>query len=266
MSNVLIVKPEPIAGASASGTASGYQPDYVGNDYMGVVWKSVAGSTATLIVDLGANVGCDTALLLGCDGATAGMTLKVEASTAAQGAGFSPAGWTGATLPFLAGSDMPADRRGIALWQAPDGAGPPASRYWRFTIGGLAGGKATVARVVLGKRIALERNFSFGAAFGVKDTGSIDWSRLGVMLRKRGRKFRTLGLSFAATRRDEVEASVKPLMEALGNTDMVAIVSDPAPDAKRQLRTYYGPCIGDLSAIWRRADMFQWGIDIVSLI
>lgn len=266
MSNALIVPPAAFAAVTASGSASGHDPAYVGNDYMGVVWKSPAGASASLTVDLGSDMACDTAFLFGCDGATGAMTLKVEASTAAQGPGFAPAGWSGAALPFLAGSEMPVNGRGVALWQAPKGAGPVASRYWRFTIGGLAGGQASVARIVLGRDLALERNFGFGAGLGVKDLGSVDWNRLGVMTRKRGRKLRTLGLTYKAIHKDEVEAAWLPMIEAIGNTEMLAILTDPAADAMRQRRFYFGPCFGDLSAIWQRADGFTAGLNLVSVI
>lgn len=265
MTNALIFKPADIAAVTASGTASGHDPAYVANDFMGVVWKSAAGSSATLTVDLGADALCDTAFLLGCDGATANWTLKVEASTAAQGAVFTPAGWTGAVLPFLAGEEMPVSERGVAIWQAP-ASPPPASRYWRFTIAGLAGGRAVVARAALGCDIGLERNFSFGAALGVKDTGSVDWSRMGVMLRKRGKKLRTLGLTFQNARKDEVEAAVLPLLEQVGNTDMLAILTEGSEHAMRQRRVYFGPCFGDLSAIWRTADGFTTGLNLVSVV
>lgn len=268
MSNVLIVKPAEIASVTASSTAPGKDPTYVGNDYMGIVWQSAAGASATLTIDAGANIEADTALLFGCDGATPAMTLQLLASTSAQGAGFAPAGWTGAVGAFLAGAEMPTNGRGVALWQAPATGGPPPSRYWRFAIGGLGGGRATIARVVLGKRVRLTRNFAFGSAFGVRDTGSVDFSRLGVMLRKRGTKLRTLGLSFQSIHRDECEASVKPLLEEIGNTDCVAIVTDPAEDAMRQRRAYYGPLFGDYSngLVWRKADQFQAQVNLVSLI
>ena len=265
MSNALIVKPEAIAGVTASGSEAGYDPAYVGNDYMGVVWKSPAGTSATLTIDLGSDVLCDTAFLVGCDGATDSMTLKVEANTQAHGASFALPQWSGDTLPFLAGEEMPSNGRGLALWQAP-ASPPPASRYWRFTIGGLAGGQATVARVVLGLDLALERNFSFGALAGVKPTGSVDWSRLGVMLRKRGRNLRTLGVTYQAVHKNEVEAAVLPLIESVGNTELLAILTDAAPHPMRQRRFYIGPSFGDLSAIWRTADAWTVGFSLVSAI
>lgn len=270
MPNALIWTPADIASVTASSTASGHDPAYVANDYMGVVWKSGAGSSATLTVDLGEDVACDTAALFGCDGATSDMTLKVEANTAAHGASFTAPSWAGAELPFLAGDEMPVNGRGVALWKAPaigDGAGPPPpARYWRFTIGGLGGGRAVVARVALGRDLALDHNFGFGAALGVKSLGTVEWSRLGVLQRRPGAKLRTLGLTYKALHKDEAEAKWLPMIEQIGNSDMLAILTDPADHAMRQRRFYYGPCFGDLTAIWARADGFTAGLNLVSLI
>ena len=266
MADALIVKPLPLVGVTASTTAAGYDPAYVGNDYLGVVWRSQAGSSADLTIDLGSDIICDTAFLLGCDGATAAMTLQVQVNTSAKGASFTSPSWSGAVLPFLAGSEMPSNGRGAALWQAPTTGGPPAARYWRFRVAGMSSGQATVGRMVLGKAIALANNFAFGAAFGVRDVGKLDFSRLGVMSRARGAKLRTLGLSFPSIYRDEVERSVQPLIETIGNSEPIALITDPAADVMRQRRIYFGPLIGDLSYTWRKANLFQAQANLVSLI
>jgi hypothetical protein len=264
MANALLLKPLPLIAVTASSTAVGYDPIYVGNDYLGVVWRSLAATSVDLIVDLGSDMLCDTAFLFGCDGATAAMTLQVSASTQAAGAGFSSPTWSGAVLPFLAGSEMPSNGRGVAMWQAPTPA-PPAARYWRFRIAGLANGAATVGRLALGKGLVLARNFALGAAFGVKDLGSVDFSRYGALLRKRGAKLRTVGISFSSIYKDEVEASVKPLLEQVGNTEPIALITDPTADSMRQRRAYFGPMVGDIGVTWRKATLFQSQANLVSL-
>jgi hypothetical protein len=266
MSNLLIVKPSDIVSATASGTAAGHDPAYVGNDRMGVVWKSDVGASKSLTVDLGADVLCDTALLLGCTGATSGWTLTVDANTAAYGSSFTTPQWSGSALPFLAGSEMPVSGRGIALWQAP-ASPPPASRYWRFTIAGMGGaGQAVIGRLVLGLNLALERNFGYGAQIVPKDFGGVDFSRRAVMLRRRGSKLRGLNLSLNSVRKDEIEAKVLPLLERIGNTETLAIVTDPDPHAMRQRRVFFGPLIGDLLTVWRTADGWTAGLNMVSLV
>lgn len=264
MSNSIVVKPLPWASISAT-TAVGYDAAYMGNDHMGVVWRSPTGGPIRVItVDMGTNVTINTAVLLGCTGATSGWTLKVEAATEAQGDTFPAGSWVGATLPFLAGSEMPVSGRGRALWLAP-ASPPPASRYWRFTIGGLGTSAATVARLVLGRKLQLDRNVVYGAAFGVRDLGNLDFSRRGVLLRQRGKKLRTINVTYPAATRAEVESYVHPLLEELGNTDPVALILDPDADDQRQNRIWFGPMIGDLGTVWANPTGHEWRANIVDL-
>lgn len=265
MSNSIVVKPLPFASVTASSTAAGYDPAYVGNDYLGVVWKSATGAaTRTITVDMGADVLIDAAVLLGCTGADANWTLKVEAATAAQGSGFPVGSWAGATLPFLAGSVMPLSGRGRALWLAP-ASPPPASRYWRFTIGGLGSGAATIGRLVLGRKIQLARNVVYGAAFGVRDLGGLDFSRRGVLMRQRGQKLRTINVTYPAATRAEVESYVHPLLEEIGNSDPLAFILDPDPDDQRQNRLWFGVLLGDNGTVWANPTGFEWRANIVDL-
>lgn len=265
MSNSIVVKPLPFASVTASSTAAGYDPAYVGNDYMGVVWKSAAGAASrTITVDMGSDVVLDTALLLGCTGADANWTLKVEAATAAQGNTFPAGSWAGATLPFLAGTAMPTSGRGKALWLAP-ASPPPASRYWRFTLGGLGTGAATIARLVLGRKLQLDRNVVYGAAFGVRDLGGVDFSRRGVLMRQRGQKLRTVNVTYPAATRAEVEGYVQPLLEELGNTDPLAFILDPDADAQRQNRIWFGVLLGDLNTVYANPTGYEWRANIVDL-
>lgn len=263
----MILAPLPMAAVTASASAPGRDPAHVGNDYMGVAWASPTGAaTRTLTIDLGADIAFDTAVLLGCTGALPVWTLKVDIATAAQGAGFPAGSWSGTALPFLAGAVMPASGRGKALWFAPEASPPPAAaRYVRFTIGGLGTGAAVVARVAIGKRITLARNFQFGAAFGVRELGSVDFSRRGVLIRQRGAKLRSVGVTFGSVYRDEVEAVVHPLIEKLGGTECVALITDPDAHDQRQNRIWFGPMVGDLGTVWARAAGFEWQCSIADL-
>lgn len=267
MSNSIVVKPLPWTAISATVTAAGYDPSYMGNDHMGVVWKSTSGAgTRTITVDMGSDVVIDTAILLGCTGAKSSWTLKVEAATAAQGSSFPAGSWVGAALPFLAGSEMPVSGRGRALWLAP-ASPPPPSRYWRFTTGGVTSGEVVVARLVLGRKIQLAENVVYGAAFGVRDLGSLDFSRRGVLLRQRGKKLRTINVSYEAVTRAEVESYIHPLLEELGNTDPLAFILDPDADVQRQNRIWFGVMIGDLGTVWARpgGGGYEWRASIVDL-
>ena len=275
MAHALIFAPMALDAAgvaiTASATAGGHEAGYVANDHAGVVWKSPTGTaTRTLTVDLGADADIDVAMLFGLDGAQPGWTLTIEAATSAQGSGFGPGDyWSSGTMPLLGGSEMPVNGRGIALWQADEElngvSAPTPARYWRFRIGGLASAAAVVARLAMGRRLRLERNFSYGAAFGVRDLGNVDFSRGGVMLRQRGARLRSIGISFASVFKDEVEAQVQPLIEAVGNTGTIALVTDPAADPMRQRRCWFGPMVGDVGTIWRSAAGWEWRVNLVSL-
>lgn len=262
MAKAWIVPLLSFAGVSASSSAAGYDPAYVGNDFMGVIWRAGANGQATLLIDLGSDQPIDTVQILGAIGATSAWTMRVQASSEAQGASFGPTVLDSGVISFLAGSEMPASGRGHALWGT---AQPAVARYVRFTID-PAGGTANAARVVIGERLRLTRNFQFGATAGVRDLGRADFSRLGVLDRQRGAKLRTLGLTFPGMTRNEAEAGALPLLERVGNTDLVAIVTDPDADAMRQRRMYLGVLVGDLGGTWRRADGWEVPLNLVSVI
>lgn len=263
MSRAIFVKPLPFVSVNASSTAAGHDPAYVGNDHMGVVWSSgTAPGLRQLLIDLGEDVPLDTILLLGCSVPSA-ATLYVALATSAQGP-FTGTFWSGPTGPFLAGSVMPTSGRSRALWFARADA-PPAARYVLIDIGVVSGAAVTIARVVVGKRIQLARNFQFGAAFGVRDLGAVDFSVRGVLLRRRGAKLRSIGLTFGSVHKDEVEAIIHPLVEQVGLTEPLALVTDPDPDDQRQNRMYFGPLVGDLGTIWAKASGFEWRANLVSL-
>lgn len=265
MANAWILPPLAMSGITVSSAALGAGA-YMGNDYAGVVWRSAAGDVATIIVDLGADRPLDTLMLFGVDGTAIGAaTLEVRLATAAQGSNFAAGGfWAAPVQPLLSG-DRLASGAGVAIasWGAP---APAAARYLLLRIAGMtAGGSVQIARVVVGKRIQLARNFGYGAAFGVRDLGSLDFTRRGVLQRARGKKLRTVGVTFSNINRDEVEAYTQPLLERIGNTEMVALVTDPADVAQRQGRCYFGPLVGDLGHTWRKAQLFEAKANLVSI-
>ena len=160
---------------------------------------------------------------------------------------------------------MPTSGRGKALWLAPAVSPPPPSRYIRITLGAPSNSVFTVARVVIGKRFQPSINFKFGAAFGVRDLGKIDFSSRGVLLRRYGAKLRTTGLTFPHVHRDKIDAVIQPLMERIGNTDCVALVTDPDAHEQRQNRMYFGPLIGDQESIWARPGGLEWRANMVGM-
>ncbi len=279
MANAFLLEPAPFVVAYDGFAAPGHPLDYAGNDYAGVIWRTVPGDNFTVIVDFGRDILLDTILLFGVWGnvTSAAPTVRVALATEEQGPSFQQQNvsdgkgvgnhWLEPNPPALfAGSSTRPDR-GVTMWIAPAGVPRPAfARYLYLNFVGLnAGNQIAMARLVAGARIELERNFSFGAGFGVKDLGSLEFSRRGVLLRNRGAKLRTTSLTFSNVRKDEVEALTKPLLERIGNTECIALVTDPSPHAQRQNRCYFGPLVGDLSQTWRRADAWEAKINMVSI-
>lgn len=268
MANAWLVKPLPIVAASASGTMVG-DPLNMGNDYAGVIWRSAQGGNAYAVLDLGSDVPLDTILLFGVWGNFDMSTarLRIALATQSQGPLFStPDSFWLAPAHYLLAEGEPL-RVGSCVfqWAAPPGA-PAAVRYVYLNAIDLPStGYVDFARAVVGKRIQLERNFGFGAGFGVRDLGSLDFSRRGVLQRTRGKKLRTASLTFSNINRDEVEATTKPLLEQLGNTEMAAVVIDPSASTYRQARSYFGPLVGDLGHVWRRATAWEAKVNMVSI-
>jgi hypothetical protein len=186
MSNAIIMQPVNVAAyGSQVGTVAGV-PSNAGNDYFGVTWSGIVNvsGNADIWVDLGSDQVIDTIAILGIRDVTGGAPLfQLGVSTAAQGlAGvgtyYSP------TYPLYAGANALASGRQAMLWTAPAAGGPPASRYWQVVAQSLGAG-FRISRIILGRRIALARNFSFGAPIGVRSFGSVGFSNRGALLRRK---------------------------------------------------------------------------------
>jgi hypothetical protein len=250
----------PVMTVAGLGTAAGHDIAYIGNDYAGVVYKSAGGVASGFIeLDFGVDASITRAMLFGLTGAPSGATIRIYSSTDAQGASF--AGWVSAVLPLYAGSVRLVNGAGVGYVAV---AAPP-SRYWRIEFAGLASAQMTIGRMVLGQHIALARNFQFGGEFGVRSFAASDFSSRGIWLRRKGKKLRTVGLSFPATRKWEMEEQVRPLLELAGDDAAVALITDPAGHAQRERRCYFGPMLGTPPATWRNAVSWEWRADVVSL-
>lgn len=265
MSNAIIMQPLPMASyASVRGTAAGVLAN-VGNDYAGLTWSGIVdgSNNADIRIDLGADTVIDTIALFGLAGITGGGALiQIYANTAAQGPG-AGGGWAQNFSPFAGANALPNGKQ-AGIWTAPTVGGPPASRYWTLT--GLGVGSAfTIGRIAMGRRIALARNFAFGGSFGVRDFGRLDFSNRAVMIRRRGPKLRTVGLTFPHVYKDEVENTVAPLIELAGIDSPLLLVTDLDANVNRSRRMYFGMLGGDLNVIQRNAAGWQWQANLTSL-
>lgn len=280
MANAFILEPRPFGVTTDSFAQAGFPFSNASNDYAGILWRSKpqTGAGPFVIVDFGADVAIDTVMLFGVWGNITAPTpaVQIALATTAQGstfAGLPVADGTGtgnfwadqAATPLFAGA-VTTKQRGVCLWMAPGDARPATARYLRLSFAGLnAGDEVHVGRLVAGQRIQPQRNFSTGGSFGIRDLGGVDFSARGVLLRRRGAKLRTAGLTFSSLFRDEIEAATKPLLERIGNTEPVALVTDPTPDPMRQSRCYFGTLVGDVGHVQRRATAFEAKINMVSI-
>lgn len=261
-----IVKPLPFTALFASNTAAGYSSANLSNDYMGVVWKTTTGGASQYFdVDLGADTPIDFVGLLGMTGALTGWKMQVAVATAAQGSSFGTFVYLSpGTDSALAGADPLPSGRGVGILSFPSTV---TGRYVRISISSIASAAVTVGRAIIGKRIIPEREFTYGAAFGVRDLGSFDISARGVPLWRRNKaKLRTLGISYGNAYKDEVEQVLLPLVGEIGNEMPVFVCTDGTADTQRQRRCYYGPLQGEIGAIWARANGFEFRVNMVSLI
>ena len=261
MTNAWILKPLAMPSITASATDSGYSPANLGNDYAGIVWRTSVNGYRAIDVDLGADSAIDTVMMFGIMNGATGASVNIYYKTSAGVGGSWLLALSGAAL-FAGTAPLPAGVTGTGIYDL--GAGV-TGRYVRIELPSAFDGLIRASRIVIGKRIQPERNFSFGAAFGVRDLGSLDFSRRGVLIRNEGKKLRTVGLTFSNINKDEVEAQTKPLMEEIGNTRMIALVTDPAPHAQRQNRCYFGSLVGDLGHVQRNARGWEAKVNVVSI-
>lgn len=262
MSNGFVLEPATFSDVTASGTATGYSPANVGLDNPGKVWKSDGGATENIVFDLGADTAFDTITMHGLRDATIDWQVTVEIATAAQG-NFTGAYWSDSAQDLLAGSELDTNSMGRGIWQAPIGA-PSAGRYVRLAFSALDAA-IEIARVCIGAKLQLAQNFSYGAAFGIRPTGTLDINSRGVPIVREGVNLRGVGLTCEAATRSEVEGLVMPLLQRIGNTKGVAVVIDPDADTYRQGRIYFGFLTGDLGTVWPGYNRFVWAVNLVAV-
>lgn len=271
MGKAFLLPAERIVGAGVlqSTTAVG-DPMNVGNDHAGVIWRSGLARDATpaivLGLDLGKDIAVDTIMVFGITGSGPDALVRVRARSAAAG-DFEGPGYDGPLQPLFAGSEMPASGRQVAIIDvgATLASGSLNRRIRLEFAFGDAARFIQIGRVAIGKRLTLDRNFAFGAGFGLRDLGAVDFSSGGGLLRRRAPKLRTVGLTFANAYRDEVEAKVQPLIERAGGQEAIALCVDPEPHPMRSRRCYFGPITGDLGTVQRSAQAWEWRAALIDL-
>lgn len=261
MANAFLVRPLALAGATASTSAAGTVPTNLGNDYIGVVHKAGAVGGHSIVVDLGSAMPVDFVSFLSAAPASFSLRTRAFASVASANAGTS-ALYDSGVLAAPAGAVVPTSGR-VNTWLEPTTA--QTRQAWRFDVSGEAS-VFSAGRLVLGQKLQFGRNFSFGMAPGVIDTGSVDWTESGAMMRRFGRIMRTLDIDFACLTRVEAEETLLPLLEVVGNTSPLLLVTDPAAHAQRQRRMYFGFLQSDLKVPIKAYDVWTWKASFRSVI
>ena len=260
MANALLIEPYDLTTVTADVTDSGYAASNAGTDYMGMVWQGT--STAfNLTIDLGSDKAIDSVTLLGISGVTTTTNWTILIATAAQGSTFGPSTTALASTQMLAGSVLTSGSLAKALGTF----GAITGRYVRITVNPPASATLRIARVIIGDAIQLAQNFGFGASFGVRSLGNLDFSVRGVLLRRIGTKLRTLSIGYANATRAEVETSIQPLLERRGGDKPVCIVIDPDADAQRINRIWTGFLTGSQGTVWARLGGFEANFSLVCI-
>lgn len=249
MSHGIIVKPLSFSTVTAEGSAAGTDPTYLGNDYIGVVHTGTGNPTGHVVASFGSSSEWDTVAFLsmnGLDGATQTITAGAFSSGSVQ----------------LNASHDTGKTRKNSFYRA---AAVQTSTSVRADFAGL-GAPFSAGRLVVGKALQFTRNFSFGMAPGVQDQGNVEFSKDGVLLRRYGRKLRRLDIQWSALTREEAEAQVLPLLELVGNTDPVLIVTDPDASDYLNSRMFFGWFVGNLQMPQQAYDVWQWRTTLLSVI
>ncbi len=259
MANAFLVEPLAIQSVAAEGSAAGTSPDALTDDMIGVVHRGTGIPSAWVEIDLGAAQQVDFAAFLATEGNAAGQ--RVRAADTQANLVVAP-GYDSGTAGFEAGNESGAFGRVHSWW---DAAAPQSFRWWRFDLSGLATPFAA-GRLVIGRKLRFARNFSFGAAPGIKDLGRAAVAIHGALDRRRGTRLRTLQIAWAGLRRDEVERDLMPMLERLGRSEPLLVVTDPAADPRRARRMYFGWIDEDAEIPQRHFDQWEWRTKLVSVI
>jgi hypothetical protein len=260
MSNGFLLRSYSFTTADFSTPAAGTSGAFVANDFMGMVMRSAsAANPAAVRLDLGFARAIDTVAVLECFARTSSGGVSITIGNDSTFATFVES--VDATPPggeYLAASFL---RHAVGYFTT---ATP--CRYVLVQVNGDGVFLPQFARALVGTRLQPARNFSFGVARGARDLGEVEFSPRGAMLRRRGRKLRTLGLSWGFLTQVEAEGFSIPLFEGAGETEFILACLNPDADVERNRRLYYGPLEGNLSLTWRAHDLWEKRLQMVSVI
>lgn len=184
------------------------------------LWRADS-ATASLTLDLGADVELDTVALLGITG-SAGKTIRLRISTEAGGATSGDVTDTGALAD---GATQFAQAYGSFVHLE---AAPVTARYVRFDIEDTGAGRVEAGRLVVGLREALDYNFAPGSQFDWVDPSPVARSRGGQSLVWERARYRVAVLTIGWVTDDQRWGLFERLGRDTGRHADVLLCLDPA--------------------------------------
>ncbi|GER00938.1 hypothetical protein JCM17845_15610 [Iodidimonas gelatinilytica] len=258
MAHAFLVEPYPITAAFADGSAAGTEPLAIDDDMIGVVHRGVTAPLGWIEVDLGEVRPVDFASFLGTEGQA--VSQRVRGASSRAGLTVSP-GFDSGLVNFSAGG---AGAFGAvhSWWRATE---PQSYRWWRFDFSGLSQPFAA-GRLVIGHSLSFKRNFNFGMAPGIRDLGRASITIFGTLDRRAGARLRTLEIAWSNISHTEVQESLMPFLERMGQTGTVLVVTDPREDQNLGRRMFFGFVDEDIEIPQRHYDRWEWRTRLLSMI
>lgn len=198
-----------------------------------LTWKSSGTANLWARGDFGSAKSIDFMSLVSAN-ALAGTTIRLRLG-ATQAAVDGVAGYDSTALAFIS----PSIADGVPVHSHLEIGSVQSYRWWRIDIAGHTG-DFEASTLVLGKTIEPSRYYNIGFERGIRDLGSLSFSRFGVFDEEDGAIFRTLNFTLAWQTEAEIETSFLPMAEALGSRGVVFVCFDPQAAAYRQSKTYLG--------------------------
>ncbi|GAK33243.1 hypothetical protein JCM17846_18600 [Iodidimonas nitroreducens] len=258
MAHAFLVEPYPIVAAFADGSAAGTEPQAINDDMIGVVHRGVTAPLGWVEVDLGDVRSVDFASFLSTEGQAASQ--RVRGASSRAGLTVSP-GFDSGLVNFSAGRSGAFGA--VHSWWRADDTQP--YRWWRFDFSGLSQPFAA-GRLVIGRRLAFKRNFNFGMAPGIRDLGRASITTFGTLDRRIGARLRTLEIAWSNISQMDVQESLMPVLERLGQTGSVLVVTDPLEDQNLARRMFWGFLDEDIEIPQRHYDRWEWRTRLLSMI
>lgn len=230
------VRPINLGNFVASAAQSGY-PVYHLNRHKaaGLIWQANAtgGLWARGVFNATASIDFCAMILAN---AQPGTTIRVRLGATQADVDGSSAPYDSTPLPFINPSIVRDDGLYHSHLELPS---VQTATWWRIDIGGHSGA-FQASSLIFGAKIEPTHFYNFDWEYGIRDLGSIDFTRNGVVDEAEGAIWRTIDFTLGWQSEAEFEASFRPMAEALGKRGVVYLCFDPEPTTYRQARTYLG--------------------------